>query len=149
MRLFPCNSHTLSEITGFHSMWFLQDTSSPYQGKRNYHRAYKNLPALQMIRTLQFTNCTFPIMHLVCTFCVIIVPREIEDKGCVKFWGKGGGGGGKQGVLWEMFRWRIRFRCLILFIYSKCSRMVSHLSLSKFAAYSGPLYVQSHIKNHK
>ena len=91
MRLFPYNSHTLSKITSFHSMWFLQDTSSPYQGKRNYHRAYKNLPALQMIRTFQFANCTFPIMHLVCTFCVIIVPREIEDKGCVKFWGRGGG----------------------------------------------------------
>lgn len=99
MRLFPCNSHTLSEITGFHSMWFLQDTSSPYQDKRNYHRAYKNLPALQMIKKLQFANCPSPIMHLVCKFSVtfvfsfplgiIIVPRETEDNGCAKVWGRG------------------------------------------------------------
>ena len=57
---------------------------------------------------------------------------------------KYGGGGGKQDVLWEMYRWRIRIRSLIMFTYSRCSRTVSHLSLSKFAKYSGPLHVQSH-----
>ena len=35
------------------------------------------------------------------------IPRgEIKNKVYAKYWG-GGGGGGKEGVLWEMCKWRI------------------------------------------
>ena len=57
---------------------------------------------------MQFVIRMSPVIHLVSrqTFCitflfgVTVVPREIEDNAYAKF-------GGKQGVLWEMYKWRM------------------------------------------
>ena len=61
-----------------------------------------------------YATLTFPIMHHICPpkFCICFsfllgitaVPREIENKPYAKF---GGGRGGKEGALWEMWKWRI------------------------------------------
>ena len=60
-----------------------------------------------------FTTSTLPIIHFVWhpKFCISIVfnfswgltaiPREIENNVYAKFWA------GKQGVLWEMWKWRM------------------------------------------
>ena len=65
----------------------------------------------------QFAIRTSPTIHLVCphktlhNFCfmytlvVTVVPREIKDNACAKL------RGGKQGVLREMWKWRIRSLC--------------------------------------
>ena len=39
----------------------------------------------------------------------------MKNKGYAKFGGRGGGVGGKQGVLWEMCKWRIYDILLTLF----------------------------------
>ena len=50
-------------------------------------------------------------LHNLCLWSLLgirEVPREIKDNAYAKF--GGGGGGCKQGVLWEMYKWTIRNR---------------------------------------
>ena len=66
------------------------------------------------VKILLFAIWTSPIIHLVSSYrCRIriclgtaVIPRRNEKTKVVHFF-FGGGGGDKQGVLWEMCKWRI------------------------------------------
>ena len=47
---------------------------------------------------------------------ITAVPRETQDNDCAKCGGRRGGGGGKQGVLWEMCKWQIDQPVLLLLL---------------------------------
>ena len=46
------------------------------------------------------------------TVFLSMVPREKKQTMPMQFFLGGGGGGGKQGLLWEMRKWRISFNIM-------------------------------------
>ena len=91
---------------------------------------------------MQFTILTETIMYLVLTsppqkkkkkFHISIVfdflrqlwyPGEIGNNGYANIFLRGGGGWGKQGALWSMWRWRIQklrsFECMHMYTPCMC-----------------------------